>query len=82
MKKRKLKRTPNGANQVSEDDEDYLDGDDESFYDDSFIHHTMSGEEDNEDINSYRNQTNPTEHKNEKLNESTADFNKEIRQIN
>ena len=62
------------------DDDESFDEEDE----DDFIHNTLSGDE--EEIPSYRGGSGPNDihnHMNhshhEKLNESTADFNKEIR---
>ena len=79
LKRRKIKKE-NG--QESEED-DFVDEEDESFYDDDFVHQTLSGEEDTDELHSYRNNHNENNiAKTEFLNESTADFNKEIRQIN
>lgn len=69
----------------------YEEEEEEDYEDLMLLHPTMSFDEDIDDLQSYRNhqnnQNNPQGtaiegHGNNFLNESTADFNKEIRQIN
>ncbi len=75
MQKRKLKKQGHTVDDDSgEDDED-----DSAYEDEDFNNPSVSCEEDLDDLHSFRN--NPHLH-NEFLNESTADFNKEIRLIN
>ncbi|CDW72911.1 UNKNOWN [Stylonychia lemnae] len=69
------KKTKKNQEDFSQDDDE-----DESIYEDEdYINPSMSCDEDIDDLQSYRNNANLH---NEFLNESTADFNKEIKQIN
>lgn len=76
---KKANRCVTGHPQPQFDDES--EDEDMSLYeeDEDDIHPTMSFDDEIDDLQSYRN-NNPNP--NEFLNESTADFNKEIRQIN
>ncbi|MFS8160271.1 MAG: hypothetical protein ACMG6E_08710 [Candidatus Roizmanbacteria bacterium] len=71
-----------------EEEDDYSDYDEGEDEEEDFIHQNLSGEEDLEDLQAYINQQNQEEEggarklRKEALNESTADFNKEIRMIN
>jgi len=81
IQKKKHRKAEGGIGVQPFDAEDSCDEDeDESIFDEDDIHPTMSFEDDIDELHSYRN--NQNQHENNFLNESTADFNKEIRQIN
>eukprot|EP00347_Sterkiella_histriomuscorum_P007677 403347996 len=77
LQKRKLKKEGHLVQDDSQDEDE-----DESFYEDEeYNNPSMSCDEDLDELQSYRNQAALHQH-HDILNESTADFNKEIKQIN